>query len=137
MFSGYNEYLLSDFSADYWSDEGISIAVSLLNTFSEADWQELTSVWRNMPTAWKVRCAETIDSYASAIVDSILVDMLQDGDPDVVVAAADSLRSMTKTTFELSAEDFQRISAIRDSAGPVVRIVLGNFLQKAAAGEKV
>jgi hypothetical protein len=113
------------------------MAVSLLNTFSGADWQELTGAWRNMPTAWKVRCAETIDSYPSAIVESILVGMLQDGDPDVVVAAADSLRSMTKTTFELSAEDFQRISAIRDSAGPVVRIVLGNFLQKVAAREKV
>ena len=54
----------------------------------------------------------------------------RDADPDVIVAAADSLSSMMKTTFELSSEDFRRISAVRDSAGPVVRIVLGNFLQK-------
>ena len=134
MCSSYKEYLLSELLEDYWSDEGISIAVSLLNTFSEADWEELTSVWRNMPSAWKVRCAETIDSYPSAIVESILVGMLRDGDPDVIVAAADSLRSMMKTTFELPSEDFQRISAMRDSAWPVVKIVLGLCPRECLAG---
>ena len=137
MFSSYKEYLSSEFLADYWSDEGISIAASLLDTFSAADWKELASVWQNMPKTWKVRCAETIDSHRSAVVESILVSMLQDGEPDVIVAAVDSLSSTGKTTFELSAKDIQGISEIRDSAGPVVRIVLGNFLQKVSALKNV
>ena len=65
------------------------------------------------------------------------MSMLEDGDPDVIVAAVDSLSSTGKTTFELSAKDIQRISEIRDSAGPVVRIVLGNFLQRVCAYKNV
>jgi hypothetical protein len=137
MFLQYDQYLSRHHSCDYWSDEAIIIATSLLSRFSKEDWAELLEKWNGKSPEWKVRLAETIDPtivfQQTDIVQSILFEMLGDDHIDVVIAAADTLRSDLSSSLEAVPDgDLDRISRVRDQGGPVARIVLTEFLQKAA-----
>lgn len=129
MFSSYEEYLNYDFSLDYWSDEGISAACGLLNSFSGEDWETLGKSWRSKTKEWKVRCAETIDSHTTSLVREVLLGMLEDKDPDVVIAAVDSLKHMSRVELNVSPVTMARIVSLRDSSGPVVKAVLDDFIK--------
>ena len=130
MYLKFRDYLSSGFSVDYWSDLGMEIAEVMLAGFTDANWIDLQREWKDMPTEWKVRCAEVISFSSSNFVPLILLEMLNDTEVDVVVAAADSLRCLDQVTIELSKNDFERISQLSMASGPVVRKVLEIFLQK-------
>lgn len=130
MFSRYEEYLNYDFSPDYWSDEGITIASAQLNKFSEEDWITLSRSWADKSTEWKVRCAETLDAPFLAEAIKVLLAMLHDADSNVVIAAADSLRSMPHSAIQLSPSSIDQLIELRERSGPVSKAVLNDFINR-------
>jgi hypothetical protein len=136
MFFNYEKYLSHDFSPDYWSDEGITAASTLLAGFSEEDWGMLAKSWSSKPKEWKVRCAETIDSAPSSVVVEVLLAMLHDVDADVVIAAADSLRSMPRPALRISKQRVDHLLNLRDQSGPIVKAVLDDFIKQLVRSDK-
>lgn len=130
MFAEYEDYLRQDFSINFWSDEGICAACEILSKFSDEDWNTLAQRWRGNTNDWKVRCAETIDSHSSQLVMEILLDMLEEADSDVVVAAADSLRSFTQAELRIPPATLERIFILRDRSGIAVKAVLSDFTKR-------
>ena len=61
MFAEYENYLneVKEFD-NYWSDVGISEAVSMLEKFSANDWQMLNEKIQDKSKVWLVSCAETL-----------------------------------------------------------------------------
>lgn len=135
VFREFDDYLSSEFGPDYWSDEGISHAAHLLIAFSDRDWQALASEWRARSTGWKVRCAEAIDSHSSPVVRSILIEMLESPEQEVVVAAADSLRFDPGRIDGIAELARHRIADIRDTAGPATKAVLSDFFKRITGQE--
>lgn len=133
MFSEYEDYLNQDFSTNFWSDEGIDASCEILSKFSAEDWIALASKWREKTNNWKVRCAETIDSYPSHLVMDILLDMLGEDNADVIIAAADSLRSLTQAELRIPETTLERIVILRDRSGVAVKRVLSDFIERATA----
>lgn len=130
MFSEYEDYLSQDFSINFWSDEGICAACEILNKFSNEDWDALAQRWHSNTNEWKVRFAETLDSHSSQLVMEILLQMLEEDDNDVVIAAADSLRSLTQTELKISPATLERIVILRDRSGMAVKTVLADFIKR-------
>lgn len=130
MYIKFRGYLSREFSVDYWSDVGIEIATEILAGFTDANWIDLQRECKDMPAEWRIRCAETIDSSPSNFVPLILLELLNDAEADVVVAAADALRCLDNVAIELSKNDFERISQLSIASSPVVRKILEIFLQK-------
>lgn len=60
QFDDFDKYLTSDFSDDYWSDEGIGFAVEKLSAFTREDWSRLKNESNNRSVEWVIRCAETL-----------------------------------------------------------------------------
>ncbi len=130
MFAEYDECLSLDCSIDFWSDVGICDAWEILSKFSDEDWNTLSHRWRENSNEWKVRCAETIDSHSSQLVIEILLGMLEDEDSDVVIAAADALRSLTHAELRIPPATLDRIVLLRDRSGIVVKTVLSDFIKR-------
>lgn len=130
MFEEYCNYLDEDLPVDYWSDLGICAACALLSAFSEGEWSRLAQEWRTKSAVWKERCAQTIDAYCSPLVMAILLDMLEDEDDRVVVAAADSVRSMALAQVPISPAIVARLAALRDRSGIVDKIVLSALIKR-------
>ncbi|WBS01538.1 hypothetical protein OU994_25190 [Pseudoduganella sp. SL102] len=130
MFSEFEDYLRQGFSISFWSNEGISEACGILNKFPVEDWGALAKRWRDNTDIWKVRCAETLDSQPSQIVLEILLDMLEEDDEKVVVAAADSLRSLSQGELKIPPATLERIVILRDRSGVAVKAVLSDFIKR-------
>lgn len=136
MFSEYREYLNCDFSPNYWHDEGITQAGLMLGKFSPRDWQILSEAWQREAVDWRVRCAQTLDENLPEHGAAILRAMLDDGDRNVVVAAADALRSWPSPFTPDGEIDSERLEQIRDASGPVDGAVLTDFWARSVvAGE--
>lgn len=94
MIERYDAYLDGDFSVNYWSDQGIGIAMELLEEFDDGDWQALRSVVRTKPTAWAIRCAETLGNLTDPRSFDVLSALLQSTDHEVKLHALDSVNSL-------------------------------------------
>lgn len=130
MFSEFDRYLCQEFSISFWSNEGISEACEILNKFSVKDWYSLAARWRDNTDVWKVRCAETLDSQPSQLALEILLDMLEEDDGNVVIAAADSLRSLSQGKLKIPPATLERIVILRDRSGVAVKAVLSDFIRR-------
>lgn len=126
MFSEFDNYLNLDFLVDYWYDEGLGIALTLLSKFDEADWEGLKKAWTSRRKEWQVRCAEVLDLTGHRISTEILINLLTSSDDDVVVAAADSLRS--KGDFQLDVNSIERLANLSKHGSAPVKAVLANLL---------
>lgn len=113
-FSGYEMCLLNSGSDDYWADCGILDAISVLENFTEADWEELATTWMDQSTDWRNRCAQTLGSCPSERVGSILLTMLGDSDGEVVVEAVGSLQCLDFESLAISSDDVARLLAAYD-----------------------
>ncbi len=128
MFAEYENYLKYDFSPDFWSDEGLNIACTLLGKFSTSDWQRLSEIWVTQASDWKVRCAETLDANLTDEGAAILLSMLNEADVDIVVAVVDSLRSWPPASIRLSNAHVEQIVRVQHKTGSVGKAVLTSFL---------
>ena len=102
MFIKYDQYLSSDFAVDFWSDEGISQAVSFVSNFDDKDWISLYRSIGEKSSSWLVRCAETLgDSVNKNSFDALLL-LIQIEDEEVQLAAIDSINSLVSMGFDIS-----------------------------------
>jgi hypothetical protein len=128
VFSEFDEYLSLEFLTDYWYDEGMGIASDMLAGFDFHAWLELKEACVCRPISWQVRCAEVMDSSTDSMSVEVCVKLLCSLEEDVIVAAADSLRSMSAPHVPEVA--LERVKALLPKASPPVKLVLGDFLAR-------
>lgn len=131
MFSEFDNYLNLEFLVDYWYDEGTGIASALLSKFGEQDWKELKDQYAARAEAWQVRCAEVLDLVSHPVSTEILIELLESKSDDVVVAAADSLRSKGDT--QVSADSIDRLRSLAERGSAPIKAVLNNLLRQLGA----
>jgi len=128
MFSEFDDYLKLEFLADHWYDEGTNIASSMLSRFGAKDWKELAEQCPSRAHEWQVRCAEVLDLVNPPVSVDILLGFLASSSDDVVVAAADSLRS--KSDIQLTTESIGRLKNLSTQGAAPVKAVLANLLAR-------
>lgn len=127
-FFEFDEYLELHFLIDYWYDEGVGIAAAMLSRFDDLAWKELSGECSSKSVEWQVRCAEVLDLVVHPVAVDVLLTLLSSQNDDVVVAAADSLRS--RSEVQISAECAARLNRLIDQGSPPVKAVLVNFLER-------
>lgn len=128
LFSVLDDHLKLEFLVDYWYDEGMGIASLILFKFDEDDWAELEKSCSARSVEWRIRCAHVLDLVDHEISTKILIEFLHSDAGDLVVAAADSLRSKGMTCLPLNRiEALKRLSA---ESSPPVRLVIEKLLSQ-------
>lgn len=94
LFKELDEYLNREYSSNYWSDDAVLYAQELLQGFDASDWNQLLMHWRSKSPQWQHYCAEILPWGETDKAVSLLVEMVQTPDDELVVAAADSLRDI-------------------------------------------
>ncbi len=135
MYREYDELLNCSFLPDYWSDEGVSHAVSLLEEFDENDWNELKDECLNKEEEWQVKCAETLSEVEHQNVVLILEIFLDSDWLAVKVSAADALNSLCQDYGKNFLDGFnitkiKNLESIVDSLGKVDAIAVKSLLSK-------
>lgn len=135
MYRLYDEYIGSDFSLDYWSDEGISQAALILIKFTDSDWEILAKLCLSKPEKWGIRCAETLGDIEDAKAFMVLLQLLKSVSADVRVAALDSIRFLITRGTDISVhvqEISDAVIQIRasESVDHVVDLVLASLEKK-------
>lgn len=95
MYDELDNYLSSEFSVDYWSDEGINIAVTTVENFSEDDWKLLVINASEKSPDWQVKLANLLGDFTTENSVTILISLLGSNNDEVIEAAIDSIRGMT------------------------------------------
>lgn len=95
MYNELDNYLSSEFSVDYWSDEGINIAGTTVENFSEDDWKLLVINASEKSPDWQVKLANVLGDFTTENSVSILISLLGSSNNEVIEAAIDSIRGMT------------------------------------------
>lgn len=95
MYNELDNYLSSEFSVDYWSDEGINIAVNTVENFSEDDWKLLVINASEKSPDWQVKLANVLGDFTTENSVTILISLLGSSNNEVIEAAIDSIRGMT------------------------------------------
>lgn len=118
---------------DRWEDHLLDEAVTLLRRFTDPDWQHLRLDIPHRPSAWRTRCAQTACDGDPARAVPLLLDLLQDGSPDVAEAAADSLHSVLQDGVAVALDDDSRAALRRLGArGGLAAVVVARVLAGAA-----
>jgi len=117
--------------ASAWADDGVVRVGALAAKLSEEELGLLTVVWTDRPVLWQKRCAEVLGSARLDQAIELLIDMVNDGKPDVALAALESLREFAPARF--TPEQTKRILTALDATlelpvGPLHRVVLEAFL---------
>ncbi|WP_396267738.1 hypothetical protein [Ideonella sp.] len=131
MFREFDDYLNLEFLADYWYDEGTGIASRMLCKFAQQDWMELKEQCLSRADPWKIRCAEVLELVSHPVSRDVLVEFLASQNDDVVVAAADSLRS--KDEVHLTLDSIERLRRLSAHGSAPVKAVLSRFLSQLGA----
>jgi hypothetical protein len=135
MFAEYENYLneVKEFD-NYWSDVGISEAVSMLEKFSANDWQMLNEKIQDKSKIWLVSCAETLgDDVGGGSSFDLLLKLLSSEINEVKIAALDSINSRISLGFDIGDSGGKIRSAVstaRGSAGVVVSRMLDSLEKK-------
>jgi len=115
-------YLAGQFADDYWNEDGLAYARSLVRTLSADGWDQLHTHWPTRPTDWQRRAAEifsTVDpQYAAAAVQFLVEMVAQAREQEVALAAADALRSFEPVVARgaLSDAGWKRLEAVERGA---------------------
>lgn len=135
MFAEYENYLneVKEFD-NYWSDVGISEAVSMLEKFSANDWQMLNEKIQDKSKVWLISCAETLgDDVGGGSSFDLLLKLLSSEINEVKIAALDSINSRISLGFDIGDSGGKIRSAVstaRGSAGVVVSRMLDSLEKK-------
>ncbi len=82
--------LSREYGPDYWYDDVVLYAADLVAQLSSAEWEQLSSTWRNCSRVCQEHLAEAL-SGAQAGRESLLTALLASPHPPVALAAAGSL----------------------------------------------
>lgn len=130
MIEKYSVYLDECFSIDYWSDEGISYATTLLEEFTDSDWVTLKRIVQHKSPSWMIRCAETLGDVGGVSSFDVLLELITVGNDEVRISALDSIHSQLSlglTLGESTEKIRSAIEASKASAGAVASLVLDSL----------
>ncbi|WP_145929343.1 hypothetical protein [Chromobacterium vaccinii] len=130
MFSDFDEYLKLPLPSDHWYDVGVEYVSGLVEKFQDSDWQALSDALCDRPAEWRTKCAEAIDVSSNKSAMHILLNLLAAPEDDVVIAAADSLRSREVLKNVVSEDEIARLRKIMAVGSPPARAVVGDLLNK-------
>lgn len=110
MISQLDEYLSLDCSLDYWSDEAVLIVSEILGKFDDKSWILLKSLINDKNSMWLERLADSLSSVPNEYSTSILCELLNDKNKDVVITALDSLNEiLTDNGYQISDSQVKHI----------------------------
>ena len=135
MFTKYDQYLSSDFSVDFWSDEGISRAASFVSNFDDADWASLYQSIASKSSQWLVRCAETLGDIVDKKSFDALLLLIQIEDKEVQLASIDSINSLASMGFDISQHSKSIepvLSKLKANSGRLAKLVISSLEAKVA-----
>ena len=136
MFIEFDNYLLSCFSDDYWSDEGINFAEIKLCRFSNEDWLVMNEKWRNRDSFWLIRCADVLGDFNDSKSMELLISFLDIDDVEVQIAALDSINSllsMDVITKDINNDLIDKINKVQSSS-TVIKIMLDSLKKRVGCG---
>jgi tetratricopeptide (TPR) repeat protein len=124
-FQELDAYLIQDFSDDYWADDASLYACELLKQLTTEDWNTLKSSWENRSKQWQVRCAEILDWGDKPQAVPLLLEMIREGDDELTLTAADSLRSIgvAELDFPIDEDVLERLQAVAQTGNIAKRII--------------
>jgi hypothetical protein len=125
IFQELDAYLSQDFSDDYWADDASLYACELVKHLTTEDWNALKSSWQNRSKEWQVCCAEVLDWGEARQAVPLLLEMIQNGDDELTLTAADSLRSIGVAELDSSVgEDIlERLQTVAQKGSIAKRLI--------------
>jgi HEAT repeat protein len=125
-FAELDDYLAGPFSIDYWSDDAVGHAQTLVAGLSDDGWDALELAWRARPAEWQARAAQSLSHGPPSRAVPVLVRMVGAEDDDVAEAAADALRDFgsPEAPLEVPADLIMRLDRLaRARPGPVATVM--------------
>jgi hypothetical protein len=131
IFQELDAYLSQDFSDDYWADDASLYACELVKHLTTEDWNALKSSWQNRWRHWQVRCAEILDWGEAHQAVPLLLEMIQVGDDELTLTAADSLRSIGAAELDLPVgkDVLERLQAVAQT-GNIAQHIINELLKQ-------
>lgn len=140
MYNELDNYLSSEFSVDYWSDEGINIAVNTVENFSEDDWKLLVINASEKSPDWQVKLANVLGDFTTENSVTILISLLGSSNNEVIEAAIDSIRGMTHLDVFKNTEVRKLISVkmdkLKDKNSLLTNLIINDLKEKLVNREK-
>lgn len=134
MYNELDNYLSSEFSVDYWSDEGINIAVNTVESFSEDDWKLLIINASEKSPDWQVKLANVLGDFTTENSVTILISLLGSSNNEVIEAAIDSIRVMTHLDVFKNTEVRKLISVkmdqLKDKNSLLTNLIINDLKEK-------
>lgn len=134
MYNELDNYLSSEFSVDYWSDEGINIAVNTVENFSEDDWKLLVINASEKSLDWQVKLANVLGDFTTENSVTILISLLGSNNDEVIEAAIDSIRGMTHLDILKNTEVRKLISVkmdqLKDKNSLLTNLIINDLKEK-------
>jgi hypothetical protein len=132
-FEELDSYLMNEFSDDYWSDDAVLHARSLIERLEPDDWVTLGVMWTRRPLGWVRRCADALSRGNPDFAAPILVAMIESDNDELVVEAADSLSSlqMEARSPALSGSAVKRLKEVAENGTKLDKITVEQLLNKA------
>ncbi len=130
-FQELDAYLSQDFSDDYWADDASLYACELVKQLTPEDWNALQSSWQNRSKQWQVRCAEILDWGEASQAVPLLLEMIREGDDELTLTAADSLRSIgvAELDFPIDEDVLEPLQAVAQT-GNITKRIIGELLEQ-------
>lgn len=85
-----------------WADAGFSLLSAVATKLTEQDLARLRTLWPNRPLLWQQHCAEVLGANRLYASIEILMAMVDQGAPNVGLAALESLREFDPKRFSLA-----------------------------------
>lgn len=86
-----DNYLKLDHHPDTWSDFSFERAVQLLDSLDNQDWKMIEQIWYDRSRDWQGRLADALFSCSNICAITLLEDMLQSDDLEVLEQVLESL----------------------------------------------
>ena len=125
-FAAFDELLATPYPLDHWEDDVVGYAQRLVAGLAPADWTAFEDAWAARPVPWQARAAQVLSHGTPTRAVPLLIRMTESADPDVLEAAADSLRDFGSPEAPLAVpaslvERLDRLAAERP--GPVAKML--------------
>ena len=135
MFQELESLLDCDFLPDYWSDEGMTRAIEIVEEFSDLDWVTLNRVIEQKSETWQIKCAQTLGEGEPSIALQTLLLMLSTESIRIKVAVADAINALCQENGNqiLLGKDVSKIKDLEinlDSLDKVDALVVSSLLSK-------
>jgi len=133
MFEKFNNYLQLEFSEDFWSDEGITQAASMVSQFTESDWVTLFETIAQQSELWMIRCSEALGDKGDKSSLTALLKLITVGSQKVIVAALDSINSIASQGMDIllyKQEIQSSLDKVVKNADSVTRPMLSSLQSK-------